>query len=92
MANYTKFWKVWLRLNLLTKDVDNDYTAEVSTMKNTLRNEDIAQRIVDEGSEYKYDTLLSIINQHDRVIREAVIVFRQSLVTIHGSPLLFRPL
>ena len=25
------------------------------------------------------------------VIREAVIVFRQSLVTIHGSPLLFRP-
>lgn len=72
MANYTKFWKVWLRLNLLTKDVDNDYTAEVSTMKNSLRNEDIAQRIVDEGSEYKYDTLLSIINQHDRIIREAV--------------------
>ena len=49
MANYTKFWKVWLRLNLLTKDVDNDYTAEVSTMKNSLRNEDIAQRIVNEG-------------------------------------------
>ena len=72
MANYTKFWKVWLRLNLLTKDVDNDYTAEVSTMKNSLRNEDIAQRIVGEGSEIKYDTLLSIINQHDRIIREAV--------------------
>ena len=72
MANYTKFWKVWLRLNLLTKDVDNDYTAEVSTMKNSLRNGDIAQRIVDEGSEIKYDTLLSIINQHDRIIREAV--------------------
>ena len=72
MANYIKFWKVWLRLNLLTKDVDNDYTAEVSTMKNSLRNEDIAQRIVNEGSEYKYDTLLSIINQHDRIIREAV--------------------
>ena len=71
MAIYTKFWKVWLRLNLLTKDVDNDYTAEVSTMKNSLRNEDIAQRIVDEGSEIKYDTLLSIINQHDRIIREA---------------------
>ena len=72
MANYTKFWKVWLRLNLLTKDVDNDYTAEVSTMKNSLRNEDIAQRIVNEGSESKYATLLSIINQHDRIIREAV--------------------
>ena len=71
MAN-TKFWKVWLRPNLLTKDVDNDYIAEVSTSKQTLHNEDIAQRIVDEGSEIKYDTLLSIINQHDRIIREAV--------------------
>ena len=68
----TKYWKVWLTPNLLTKDVDNDYIAEVSTSKQTLRNEDIAQRIVDEGSEIKYDTLLSIINQHDRIIREAV--------------------
>ena len=68
----TKFWKVWLKPNLLTKDIDNDYIAEVSTSKQTLRNEDIAQRIVDEGSEIKYDTLLSIINQHDRIIREAV--------------------
>ena len=68
----TKYWKVWLTPNLLTKDIDNDYIAEVSTSKQTLRNEDIAQRIVDEGSEIKYDTLLSIINQHDRIIREAV--------------------
>ena len=68
----TKFWKVWLTPNLLTKDIDNDYIAEVSTSKQTLRNEDIAQRIVDEGSEIKYDTLLSIINQHDRIVREAV--------------------
>ena len=72
MAVYSFFWKVWLRLNLLTKDVDNDYTAEVSTMKNTFRNEDIARAIVGEGSEIKYDTLLSIINQHDRIIREKV--------------------
>ena len=63
----TKYWKVWLTPNLLTKDIDNDYIAEVSTSKQTLRNEDIAQRIVDEGSEIKYDTLLSIINQHDRI-------------------------
>lgn len=69
---YTKFWKVWLRPNLLTKDVDNDYVAEVSTVKNTLHNEDIARRIVAEGSEIKYDTLVSIMNQRDRIIREAV--------------------
>jgi len=68
----TKFWKVWLTPNLLTRDVDNDYIAEVSTSKQTLRNEDIAERIVNEGSEIKYDTLLSIINQHDRIIRGAV--------------------
>lgn len=49
MAN-TKFWKVWLKPNLLTKDVDNDYIAEVSTSKQTLRNEDIAQRIVTQFS------------------------------------------
>ena len=61
----TKYWKVWLTPNLLTKDVDNDYIAEVSTSKHTLRNEDIAQRIVAEGSEIKYDTLLSIINQRN---------------------------
>lgn len=72
MAVYDFFWKIWLRLNLLTKEVDNDYTAEVSTMKNTLRNEDIARRIFVEGSEIKYDTMLSITTQHDRIIREAV--------------------
>lgn len=49
MAN-TKFWKVWLKPNLLTKDVDNDYIAEVSTSKQTLRNEDIAERIVTQFS------------------------------------------
>jgi len=68
-----QFWKVWLRLNLLTKDVENDYTAEVSTSKNTLRNEDIARRIIAEGSEIKYDTLLSVLNQADRITREAIL-------------------
>ena len=72
MTLATSFWKVWLRENLLTKDVDNDYIAEVSTEKNTLRNEDIARKIVEEGSEIKYDTLLSVINQHDRIIRTAI--------------------
>ncbi len=61
-GNNQKIWKVWLRPNLLTKDVGNDYTAEVSTVGKTLRNENIAQRIIDEGSEIKYDILLSIIN------------------------------
>jgi hypothetical protein len=66
------FWKVWLKLNLLTKDVDNDYIAEVSTIGNTKRNEDIAWTIIEEGSEIKYDTLLSILNQRDRIERQMV--------------------
>ncbi|MCE5226007.1 MAG: DUF4469 domain-containing protein [Porphyromonadaceae bacterium] len=72
MSTINFFWKVWLRLNLLTKDVDNDYIAEVSTSNNTRRNEDIAQRIVDLGSEIKYDTLMSVLNQRDRIVREMV--------------------
>ncbi len=70
MSTINFFWKVWLRLNLLTNDVDNDYIAEVSTSNNTRRNEDIVQRIVDLGSEIKYDTLLSVLNQRDRIVRE----------------------
>ena len=64
------FWKIWLRLNLLTKDVDNDYTAEVSTVGNTKRNEDIAQAIINDGSEIRYDTLLSILNRRDSIERQ----------------------
>ncbi|MDR1154604.1 MAG: DUF4469 domain-containing protein [Bacteroidales bacterium] len=64
-------WKVWLRLNLLTKDVENDYVAEVSTAgKKALRNADIARLIKESGSELKYETLLSILDQGDRIVRE----------------------
>jgi len=69
MAASKFLWKVWLKLNLLTKDVDNDYIAEVSTIGNTKRNEDIAETIIEEGSEIKYDTLLNILNQSDRIKR-----------------------
>ena len=69
MAVSKFFWKVWLKLNLLTKDVDNDYIAEVSTIGSTSRNEDIARTIIEEGSEIKYDTLLSILNQSDSIKR-----------------------
>ncbi|MDR0756553.1 MAG: DUF4469 domain-containing protein [Tannerella sp.] len=61
------FWKVWLRLNLLTKDEENDYVAEVSTVGKTLRNEDIARAVKDEGSELQYETLLDILNRADRL-------------------------
>ena len=68
MATYN--WKVWLRLNLLTQSADNDYNAEVSITGKTIRNEDIAKRFIDDGSEIKYDTLLNILNQGDRIRRD----------------------
>lgn len=69
MAQTKFFWKVWLRANLLTKDVDNDYIAEVSTVNETRRNEDIASRILEVGSEISYDTILSVLNRSDNVVR-----------------------
>lgn len=69
MATFKYFWKVWLRLNRLTKKTENDYVAEISSTGKTLRNEDIARLIKAEGSEYKVETLLSILNQNDRIIR-----------------------
>ena len=64
------FWKVWLRLNLLTKDIDNDYLAAVSATGKTLRNPDIARILKDAGSELSYETILYILDQSDRIVRE----------------------
>jgi hypothetical protein len=67
MATKRFFWKVWLRPNVLTKGVENDYVAEVSTFGKTLRNEDIAQLIKEIGSELQYETLLDALNRADRL-------------------------
>jgi hypothetical protein len=66
-------WKVWLILNSLTKNVKNDYIAEVSTSGRTLRNEDIAQIIVKGRSELRYETILSILNERDTAVAEALL-------------------
>jgi hypothetical protein len=50
-------WKLWLRLNLLTKDIDNDYVASVSATGKTLRNADIARILKNAGSKLSYETL-----------------------------------
>jgi hypothetical protein len=67
------FWKIWLRINTLTKNVDNDYMAEVSTIGHTLRNEDIARHIVKERSELRYETILSILHERDAIERDALL-------------------
>jgi hypothetical protein len=59
-------WKLWLYPNLLTKDVPNDYVAEVSTAGTTKHNEDIAKAIKDEGSDLQLETLVDVLNRGDR--------------------------
>jgi hypothetical protein len=71
MAKKT-FWKVWLRRNLLTKDVENDFLAEVSTTGDTLRNEDLAARIVAVRSELRLETILSILTMRDEIVRDTL--------------------
>jgi hypothetical protein len=66
-------WKIRLRLNFLTQDVDNDYSGEVSTIGHTVRNEDIAARIVKERSELRYETILAILNERDGIVLESVL-------------------
>jgi hypothetical protein len=66
-------WKIWLRTNYLTQDVENDYNGEVSTLGNTLRNEDIAARIIKGRSELRYETILSILNERDDIVMESLL-------------------
>ena len=54
MANNNQ-WQVYLRPNALTKDNDKDCIADVHLNGATLTNEDVAQRIVSERSEYRKD-------------------------------------
>ncbi|MDR2150304.1 MAG: DUF4469 domain-containing protein [Spirochaetaceae bacterium] len=65
-------WKVWLRRNLLTKEVENDFIAEVSTAGSTLHNDDIGARIVAGRSELRLETILSILQARDEIVREAL--------------------
>lgn len=72
MENFEKeyYWEFYLRDNPLTKDDANDCVAEVKTGPKTLRNEDIAKEIKRRGSETEYETILSIVSQHNGIIEE----------------------
>jgi hypothetical protein len=72
MAKET-YWKVWLTPNRLTKDIENDFVAEVSTAGSTIRNADIAARIVAERSELRLETIMSILASRDEIVRKALL-------------------
>jgi len=56
---------IWLYKNNITKQA-NSYYGRIRH-KAKLTNKDIAQIIIDEGSEFKLETLINIINQADKM-------------------------
>ncbi len=65
-------WKVALRLNLLTKDDPNDCIAEVVPPGATKHNIDIAREILKRGSEFRLETITSILDQRDAAVLDAI--------------------
>lgn len=72
MENFEKdhYWEFTLRDNPLTKDNDKDCVAEVKSGPKTLHSEDIAKEIKRTGSEFKYETILSIVSQSNGIIAD----------------------
>ena len=84
MANNNQ-WQVYLRPNALTKDNDKDCIADVHLNGATLTNEDVAERIVSERSEYRKDTIINILNLRDNAVKAFIqecSSFRDGLVQI----------
>ena len=87
MANNNQ-WQVYLRPNTLTKDNDKDCIADVHLSGTTLTNEDVAQRIVSERSEYRKDTIINILNLRDNAVKAFIqecSSFRDGLGTNHTT-------
>jgi hypothetical protein len=70
---FSYFWKVWLTPNRLTKEVKNDFIAEVSTVGKTRRNEDIARMIKNAGAEWDYESILDVINRGDHARKQCLL-------------------
>ena len=78
-------WETYLRPNTLTADNDRDCIAEVHSKNPTRQNSDIADSIVKGRSEFKRETILSILSQRDQIVKEYLCEgdsFRDGIVQI----------
>ena len=85
MAKKKSVWEVYLRPNTLTKDNDRDCIADVHAHTATQRNEDIAEIITKERSEFRKETIMSILNMRDKAVKDLIeqgVSFMDSLVQI----------
>ncbi|MDR2651591.1 MAG: DUF4469 domain-containing protein [Prevotellaceae bacterium] len=85
-------WKIWLRINVVSKSELPDYYAEVSTVGETVRNKDIAEIIIEKGSELRYETLLSVMGQIDEIKRVSIVSGKSVQDGVaHYSPRVYGP-
>ena len=85
MAKKKSVWEVYLRPNTLTKDNDRDCIADVHAHATTQRNEDIAEIITKERSEFRKETIMSILNMRDKAVKDLIeqgLSFMDGLVQI----------
>ena len=72
MAKKKFVWEVYLRPNTLTKDNDRDCIADVHAHTGTQRNEDIADIITKERSEFRKETIVSILSLRDKAVKDLI--------------------
>ncbi len=85
MAKKKFVWEVHLRPNTLTKDNDRDCIADVHAHDATQRNEDIAEMITKERSEFRKETIINILNMRDKAVKDIIqegLSFMDGLVQI----------
>ena len=85
MAKKKSIWEVYLRPNTLTKDNDRDCIADVHAHAATQRNEDIAEMITKERSEFSKETIINILNMRDKAVKDLIqegLSFMDGLVQI----------
>lgn len=78
-------WETYLRPNTLTADNDRDCIAEVHSKNPTRQNSDIADRIVKERSEFRRETILNILSERDKIVKDYICEgdsFRDGIVQI----------
>lgn len=85
MAKKKFVWEVHLRPNTLTKDNDRDCIADVYAHAQTQRNEDIADAITKERTEFRKETILNILTMRDKAVKDFIqegLSFMDGLVQI----------
>lgn len=85
MAKKKFVWEVHLRSNTLTKDNDRDCIADVYAHAGTQRNEDIADVITKERTEFRRETILNILSLRDKAVKDFIqdgLSFMDGLVQI----------